>query len=74
MQLSIFCTVSSRPWLGWLFGLLHWTLLGLLVTGVMSFAVSGLRIFYFSAVLAALLALPVQASLVQQRVLSCDGP
>jgi hypothetical protein len=74
MQISIFCTVSQGSKVGWLFGLLHWTLLALFVAGVMSLVVAGLRIFYVCAMVAALLALPVQASLVEQGTITCDGP
>ena len=73
-QVSVFCTGPASSKLGWLFGGLHFLFLALLAVGPLSFAFLKLRAPYAGILIAALLMLPVQASLVQHRVLSCDGP
>ena len=73
-EISAFCTGPSSSKLSWLFGGLHLLFLALLVAGPLSFAFWKLRAPYVGILIAALIILPVQASLVNQRVLSCDAP
>ena len=73
-QVSLFCTGPAASKLGWLFGGLHLLFLALLMCGALSFVFPRLRLPYVVILCAALAVLPVQASLVHQRVLSCDAP
>ena len=73
-QISVFCTApAASPW-SLAFGLLHVSLLGLLLVGLLSLHFVRLRLLYIGLVTAALLTLPLQATLVSHRVLWCDGP
>ena len=71
---SIFCTGPPSSNLSWLFGGLHVLLLAVLLLGVVSMKAVRLRAPYLALLTAALVILPVQASFVHRRVLSCDGP
>lgn len=74
MEISIFCTGPAASHLGLLFGILHWTFLGLALTGLLSLRFNRLRVPYVALVIVAIAALPVQATLVSHDILSCDGP
>lgn len=71
---SVFCTGPADSRIGFLFGLLHLLLLGLLLTGLLSLRIARLRLPYIGVLTAALVLLPVQATLVSNGSLSCDGP
>jgi hypothetical protein len=74
VQISIFCTApASSPW-SLPFGLLHVLLLCLLIVGLVSLHFVRLRLFYIVLAIAALSALPIQASLVSKGTLWCDAP
>jgi hypothetical protein len=73
-QISVFCTGPASSNLGWLFGGLHLLLLGLLVLGLLALRAVQLRALYIVVLTAALALLPIQATLVQRSVISCDSP
>jgi len=74
MEISIFCAGGATNPLGLFFGLIHLLLFGLLFLGILSFRFSELRLPYIGLLAVSLLALPVQASLVEHHRLSCDAP
>lgn len=73
-EISIFCTGPAASRLSPLFGILHLLLSGLLVLGLLSLRLVRLRGPYIGLLIAAMIALPVQATLVFHGILSCDGP
>ena len=73
-QISVLCTGPASSGLSWPFGLLHIAFLALFLIGILSFALPTLRLLYIALMTVALLMLPVQASLVSNGTLSCDGP
>jgi len=73
VEISVFCTGPASSGLSLPFGLLHLLFLGLLLLGVVSLAAPGLRLSYIALLAAALAMLPVQAVLVSDGVLTCDG-
>jgi succinate-acetate transporter protein len=73
-QISIFCTGPATSKLSWLFGGLHLLFLALLVVGALSFVFVRFRAPYVGILCAALALLPVQASFIGQRLMSCDVP
>jgi len=73
-QISIFCTGPATSNLSWIFGCVHLLLLGLVIIGIVSLTVVKLRVPYIALLAAAVALLPVQATLVNRHVLSCDGP
>jgi hypothetical protein len=73
-KISVFCTGPATSSLGLLFGLLHLLFFGLLLVGAVSLWVTGLRLFYVGLLAVGLLMLPIQATLVANDQLSCDGP
>ena len=73
-EISVFCTGPVASRLGWLFGLLHLSFLALLLAGLLALRLTRLRLPYISLLAAGLGMLAVQANLVSNGVLSCDGP
>jgi hypothetical protein len=73
-QTSVFCTGPTSSRLSWAFGGLHLLFLALLVMGLLSIKALRLRAPYVGLLTAALVILPVQASLVHRGVLQCDLP
>ena len=73
VEISIFCTGPAASRIGLLFGLMHLAFLGLLMAGLLALRFIRLRLPYIGLVAAGLLMLPVQASLVSDGVLTCDG-
>jgi hypothetical protein len=73
-QVSVFCTGPRSSTIAGLFGALHLLFLALLFLGLLSFRFAALRPLYAALLILALAALPVQAKLVSDGVLSCDGP
>ena len=73
-KISIFCTGPASSGLGLLFGLLHLLFFGLLLVGLLSLGVTTLRLLYIVLLLVGILMLPLQAILVSNGELSCDGP
>ncbi len=73
MAISMFCTVttgSSPP----IFGFIHLAYLVLFVFGVFSLFWRRARLAYLAAIMVALMALPMQAWLLKNDKLQCDGP
>ncbi len=73
-QISVFCTGPASSGWGWLFGGLHLLFLALVVLGLLSLRAIRVRALYIAFLTAALVLLPLQASLVQRGVMSCDVP
>ena len=72
-KISIFCTGPAGSRLGLLFGLLHLAILGLLPAGFLALRFAELRLPYIALIAPGLLMLPLQANLVSDGVLFCDG-
>ena len=73
-SITVFCTGPASSGLSLIFGLLHLLFLGLFVVGIASLAFHRVRLPYIGILTVALLMIPVQASLVLNGTLSCDGP
>lgn len=71
-EISLFCT-GAKGRLEF-FGFLHLLFAGLFVLGLVSLAWSRIRLVYAALIVVSLLALPVQARLVDRGQLHCDGP
>ena len=74
MQISVFCTGPASSPLSIPFGLLHLLLLVLSLFGLTSLRVARLRLPYIVVLTLALILLGVQALLVANGLLTCDGP
>jgi len=70
--INIFCSATREPALE-LFGLIHAIYTVLFLVGLASLMWQRLRLFYIIAIALSLLALPVQAWLVQEERLYCDS-
>jgi hypothetical protein len=73
-EISVLCTAPASKGLGLLFGLIHMLFLALLVLGLISFRFTAVRLPYIALLAAALVALPIQATLVNTGQLWCDTP
>lgn len=73
-RISIFCTGPRSSVVGGAFGILHLLFLGLALLGGISLRVAQLRLLYAVLLLMGFAALPLQASLVADGTLRCDGP
>jgi hypothetical protein len=71
---SVFCTGPSSSALAGAFGGLHLLFLGVAVLGVISLRIARLRLLYAVLLMLGIAALPLQAKLVADGQLSCDGP
>lgn len=74
MEISVLCTGPASSELSLPFALLHLLFFGLALLGLVSLAGPRLRLPYIALLAAALAMLPVQAVLVSDGVLTCDGP
>ena len=74
LEASIFCTVARSVVVSWLFGLLHVLFAALFLLGLLSLRMPGIRSGYIIVVLLAFIALAMQVVLVDQGLLTCDGP
>ena len=72
-KISVFCTGTRSSSLE-AFGYVHVLFAGLFVLGLISLIWTRMRVVYAALIVASLLALPVQASLVDRGQLHCDGP
>lgn len=70
--INIFCSATHEPALE-LFGLIHTIYAVLFLIGLASLKWPRFRLFYAVAITLSLLALPVQAWLVQEERLYCDS-
>ena len=74
-EVSVFCTgPADGGLLQWTFSLLHLLFLALLAVGIFSLKFRRMRPFYLIIMVIGLVALPVQAKLVQAGDLKCDAP
>jgi hypothetical protein len=73
-SLSIFCTGPVASRLGLAFGLLHLLFAMLVPLGIASLWFARLRVAYAALLIGTLALLPVQAHLVEQGSMACDGP
>ena len=71
-EISPFCTVTQSPAWKWV-GFVHLLFLALLALGTASIFWRPGRIWYVSMLGLGLCILPLQASLVDQGILACDG-
>ena len=72
-QISLLCTLSTSKQWGWI-AYIHGMFLALLLLGLISFIWPRLRLWYVVLLCLGLAVLPLQARLVEQGVLFCDGP
>lgn len=71
---SVFCTGPNSSAIAGVFGGLHLLFLGLAILGVVSLRFARLRLLYAVLLLLGVTALPLQAKLVSDGQLRCDGP
>jgi hypothetical protein len=72
-RLSVFCAAANTPSYSWV-GYLHVGFLVLLIVGLISIRLPRLRVVYLPLICLGLLALPLQARLLAEDKLHCDGP
>jgi hypothetical protein len=73
-QASVFCTGPNSSPLAGAFGGLHLLFLALAVLGLVSLRIARLRLLYAVLLVIGVAALPLQAKLVSEGLLTCDGP
>lgn len=73
-RVSVFCTGPRSSAIAGVFGGLHLLFLGLGVLGIVSLRFARLRLFYAVLLILGVTALPIQAKLVSDGQLRCDGP
>jgi hypothetical protein len=73
-QISAFCTGPSSSAVAGVFGGLHVLFLGLVFLGLFALRFAHVRLIYVVVLLLGAAALPIQAKLVAEGELRCDGP